>query len=480
MNINFKYLFFSLLFALSIIGIIFFGYIFILNMPKINFSMPKPKMATEIPDSASIKSDLNQAFAVFNKNFNSNSENLNEINNILESGGLTSKEVSNRFLDVIYTERFGIKKSPSKILAYKLGFANKCKNASCFSKNSLDAYDGALYPKIQNKHFSYVKLKDGTTYAFTYFMSACKTESSGYTRGCGFGYVDINGNKKPNILNVDIFQFRLIRNPKTGYITMHPYLNEKTYKNLYEECYINGGSCTTYALKGDTSYILNRRLSECQKKSKKSVWLDKEEKCCTSDSTKNCCESNSVFQPNGSGKFIEKGYYGAKRNVCCYNKNTSEACCKAITGADGYFLNGKCVSGTIKTSLDKGNFNFVLNSNSTQGFAYLISKNNSYKIFEIAGNKSAKALNLDAKSDYLLYSTYENYGAKLKVVRGSCKLKNFDNNYYLLTNKKVGETCIVSFLDSKNKVQKPKNINNQQCVKCSNEVSKGSYLACCK
>lgn len=480
MNINFKQLFLSLLFALSILGIIFFGYIFISNMPKINFSTPKIKTTSKIPNSASIKSDLNQAFAIFNKNFNSNSENINQINNILERGSLTSEEIATRFIDITYTERFGIKKPLSKQLAHKLGFVNDCKNASCFSKNSLDAYDTPLYPRIKNKHFSYVKLKDGTTYAFTYFMSACKTEAGGYTNGCGYGYVDVNGSKKPNILNVDIFQFRLVRNPKTGYITMKPFFNEKTYKNLYEECFIKGGSCTTYAINGDTSYITNRRFSDCQKHSKNIVWLDDNDNCCTSDNTKSCCKNNSVFKSKRNGHFVEKGYLGAKKNTCCYNQNDSELCCKALTGADGYFLNGKCISGTIKTPLDKGNFNFVLNSNSTQGFAYLISKNNSFKIFEIAGNKSAKALNLDTKSDYLLYSNYENYGAKLKVVRGSCKLKNFDNNYYLVTNKKVGETCIVSFLNSKNKVQKPQNINNQECVKCSNEVSKGSYLACCK
>ena len=113
MNINFKYLFFSIIFALSIIGILFFGYIFITNLPKINFTTPTENInkAQAIPSSNKIKTELNQAFAVFNKNFNSNSENINQINNMLSYGVLTSEEVATRFLDVTYSERFGIEKT---------------------------------------------------------------------------------------------------------------------------------------------------------------------------------------------------------------------------------------------------------------------------------------------------------------------------------------------------------------------------------
>ena len=342
MNINFKYLFLSIIFALSIIGILFFGYIFITNLPKINFTTPTENINTAqaIPSSNKIKTELNQAFAVFNKNFNSNSENINQINNMLSYGVLTSEEVATRFLDVTYSERFGIEKTTKQKLAYKLGFVNRCKDASCFSKNSIDAYDQLLMPQLKNKNYSYVKLKDGTSYAFTYIMSSCITINGGYDNGCGYGYVDINGKKKPNILNVDIFQFRLIRNPKNGTIKMVPFYNEKTYPNTREDCYIKGKSCTNYALKGNTDYITNRRLTACQKKSKKEVWLDEEENCCISDKTKNCCEANTSFHSQGKGLFVEKGYLGADKNVCCYDKNTSDICCKALTNPDGYILNG--------------------------------------------------------------------------------------------------------------------------------------------
>ena len=483
MNINFKYLFLSIIFALSIIGILFFGYIFITNLPKINFTIPTENInkAQAIPSSNKIKTELNQAFAVFNKNFNSNSENINQINNMLSYGVLTSEEVATRFLDVTYSERFGIEKTTKQKLAYKLGFVNRCKDASCFSKNSIDAYDQPLMPQLKNKNYSYVKLKDGTSYAFTYIMSSCKTINGGYDNGCGYGYVDINGKKKPNILNVDIFQFRLIRNPKNGTIKMVPFYNEKTYPNTREDCYIKGKSCTNYALKGNTDYITNRRLTACQKKSKKEVWLDEEENCCISDKIKNCCEANTSFHSQGKGLFVEKGYLGADKNVCCYDKNTSDICCKALTNPDGYILNGRCISGTIKAPLEEGKFNFVLQSNSNQGSAYLITKKVSYKIFNISGKKTVNALNLNPKEDYILYSNYENYGAKLKIVRGSCKLKNFGSNYYIISNKKAGDTCIVSFGTSKNKTTINSNSQKmQECTDCSKEISKGTYLPCCK
>ena len=193
MNINFKYLFFSIIFALSIIGILFFGYIFITNLPKINFTTPTENINTAqaIPSSNKIKTELNQAFAVFNKNFNSNSENINQINNMLSYGVLTSEEIATRFLDVTYSERFGIEKTTKQKLAYKLGFVNRCKDASCFSKNSIDAYDQLLMPQLKNKNYSYVKLKDGTSYAFIYIMSSGITINGGYDNGCGYGYVDI-------------------------------------------------------------------------------------------------------------------------------------------------------------------------------------------------------------------------------------------------------------------------------------------------
>lgn len=479
MNINFKYLILSLLFALSIIGILFFGYIFIINIPKINISIPKTESISEIPNTEHIKTNLNQTFAIFNKNFNSNSENINQINSILETGSLTSEEVANRFLDVMYTERFGIKKPLSKKLAYALGFSNNCKNGKCFSKNSIDAFDAPLKDRIQNRNFSYVKIKNGPTYAFTYIMSECKTEDGGYNNGCGFGYVDINGNKKPNILNVDIFQFRLIRDSKTGYIKMLPYYNENNYPKLYQECYINGNSCTNYALHGITSYITNRRFEACQRKSKKAVWLDRKGNCCINDSTKSCCEANTDFQPKKNGHFVEKNTLGAIKNTCCYNKNSSELCCKALTGADGYLLNGKCISGTIKTPLEKNKFNFVLQSNSPQGSASLLSDKETQKLFTVSGIKTVKMLNLDVKQTYILNSNYENYGAKLKIVRGSCKLKDFGNNYYVLTNIKAGETCIVGVTASKNTVIN-KSEKIKSCVDCKKEIKNDTHLPCCK
>ena len=336
-------------------------------------------------------------------------------------------------------------------------------------------------PQLKNKNYSYVKLKDGTSYAFTYIMSSCITINGGYDNGCGYGYVDINGKKKPNILNVDIFQFRLIRNPKNGTIKMVPFYNEKTYPNTREDCYIKGKSCTNYALKGNTDYITNRRLTACQKKSKKEVWLDEEENCCISDKTNNCCEANTSFHSQGKGLFVEKGYLGADKNVCCYDKNTSDICCKALTNPDGYILNGRSISGTIKAPLEEGKFNFVLQSNSNQGSAYLITKKVSYKIFNISGKKTVNALNLNPKEDYILYSNYENYGAKLKIVRGSCKLKNFGSNYYIISNKKAGDTCVVSFGTSKNKTTINSNSQKmQECTDCSKEISKGTYLPCCK
>lgn len=409
-----------ILLAVAIVGLISF-----INYRKTHF----------YPSSDTIYSNLNQAMAVFNVNVDKTRPH-NDLLNTRESLTISSRSVSNIFFNSIYSKKYNRRLLKRYIYLNKLGFAYVSDSKNPFSKSS-KMLNGRRY-HIDNKKAYYVKIYNGPSYAFNLTYPACNGIANGYNNICGSVTVDVNSNKKPNLLNVDIFELLLVQEGKKFKLVP----NQKTMTDSVKEiCYRYDTDCSIFVLDKDTSY-LNKHIA---KRCGKNAWLSKNMTCCYSDNTESCC----------SGKFLKKGDYHSKQNICCNNQNQSEICCKALTNTiDAKLENGVCKMGIRKGSISKGQTSIQITAYSRDLIANILDYKTKNSILVMNGFSKSKfgvntpvyyLPNVNIKDTYLLKSNHKDIGVVVNVIDDSCKIKHINGDYYLISNLKEEKPCQLIF-----------------------------------
>ena len=98
-----------------------------------------------------------------------------------------------------------------------------------------------------------IKLTDGISVIGLYMYGSCSTNigsSSGLNKACGEIFVDINSERKPNIIGRDIFLFYITPNGVVpmGTANQTGGFNFKNYCNRNNKAYINGYGCTAWVI----------------------------------------------------------------------------------------------------------------------------------------------------------------------------------------------------------------------------------------
>ena len=98
-----------------------------------------------------------------------------------------------------------------------------------------------------------IKLTDGISVIGLFMYGSCSTNigsSSGLNKACGEIFVDINSERKPNIIGRDIFLFYITPNGVVpmGTANQTGGFNFKNYCNRNNKAYINGYGCTAWVI----------------------------------------------------------------------------------------------------------------------------------------------------------------------------------------------------------------------------------------